>query len=91
MLVGDQSDNLDGLPGVGEVNARKIIASTPSLKKCLAAPSSLPKSSQPHWNGFFESLETLAQVVRARPVADELLDACCAEPWQYDPWRAAKA
>jgi DNA polymerase I len=44
-LLGDSSDNVPGVPGIGEKGARELIASYGSLEGCLEHASEIPRKS----------------------------------------------
>ncbi|MBQ7170521.1 MAG: DNA polymerase I [Synergistaceae bacterium] len=45
-IVGDASDNIKGVHGIGEITAAKILAKLPTLEAIYASLDSLPKSSR---------------------------------------------
>ncbi|MBQ4401819.1 MAG: DNA polymerase I [Synergistaceae bacterium] len=43
-MIGDKADNIKGIQGIGDVNAKKILAQYPTLEAIYASLNELPKS-----------------------------------------------
>lgn len=51
-IVGDQSDNVKGVPGVGDKGATKILALYPTLEDIFASLDDLPKSQRKKFQDY---------------------------------------
>jgi DNA polymerase-1 len=75
-LMGDSSDNIPGVPGVGEKGAKQLLAEFESLENLLAHAGEVKRRS------YRESLESNAELAHlSKSLATIRLDA----PVQFDP------
>ena len=75
-LWGDASDNIPGVPGVGEKTAKKLMAQFGSMKAILAGTDQLKGKQK-------ENLETYAdQALLSKELATIILDAPVAATWE---------
>lgn len=84
-LMGDSSDNIPGVPGIGEKTALKLIAAYGSLDGVYAAlpgaketPSVLRKLTEGKESAYLS--QTLARICREVPLGIPLNDLTAAEP-----------
>ena len=84
-LMGDSSDNIPGVPGIGEKTALKLIATYGSLDGVYAAlpgaketPSVLRKLTEGKESAYLS--QTLARICREVPLGIPLNDLTAAEP-----------
>lgn len=84
-LMGDSSDNIPGVPGIGEKTALKLIAAYGSLDGVYAAlpgaketPSVLRKLTEEKESAYLS--QTLARICREVPLGIPLNDLTAAEP-----------
>ncbi len=84
-LVGDKSDNIPGVPGVGEKTATKLIQQYGTLEEILAHLDALTGKTQASIREYEEQAKQskyLATIVRDAPVT---LDLDAAHALRYDP------
>ncbi len=83
-LVGDTSDNIPGVPGIGAKTASKLLAQFPTIEKLFAHLAELPERTQKLLAGREEQAiasKYLATIVTDVPVT---LDMARGELWHYD-------
>ncbi len=68
-LVGDKSDGLEGLEGVGEKRAAALLRDVAGLDAIVGVPDSLTPKAREKWCVFMDDLPTLRQVVALREIA----------------------
>ncbi|HVA89124.1 MAG TPA: 5'-3' exonuclease H3TH domain-containing protein, partial [Chloroflexota bacterium] len=83
-LVGDTSDNIPGVPGIGAKTASKLLAQFPTIEELFAHAAELPDRTQKLLEGRREQAiasKYLATIVTDVPVT---LDLSRGELWHYD-------
>ena len=83
-LVGDTSDNIPGVPGIGAKTASKLLAQYPTIEDIFANVAALPERTRKLLEGREAQAvasKYLATIVTDVPIA---LDLAQGELWQYD-------
>ncbi|MEK9130657.1 MAG: DNA polymerase I [Patescibacteria group bacterium] len=86
-LMGDASDNLKGVVGIGEKSAKELIAQFGSVENILEAVRKTPDKIKPTWRAKFEGQEKhtlqmkrLVTIVRDVPLGDFQLEDAEVKP-----------
>lgn len=70
-LVGDSSDSIEGLPGIGPKRAAQLLVKFPTIE---AIPvDALPDKTRPSWSAFLERVDAIREVMRLRYLSDDEL------------------
>ncbi|MCL2224142.1 MAG: DNA polymerase I [Defluviitaleaceae bacterium] len=89
-LMGDTSDNIPGVPGIGEVTATKIIAAYGSLENALAHVDEIkPKKASENLAQFREQAilsRKLAEIALDAPIELELAENQIANFWNEEAY-----
>jgi len=79
-LRGDVTDNIPGVPGIGEKTASKLLAAYGSVDSILANLDKLPPKQAAQLRPYAEQMElsrSLAQIIRDAPLAFDVTSARC--------------
>ena len=83
-LIGDSSDNIPGVPGIGPKTAQKIMAEHPTLESIRDNLSELPKAAQKKLDGQMDNAFLFRELTRLRTDMCQLsLDDVT---WQEPDW-----
>lgn len=82
-LTGDSSDNIPGVPGIGEKTAAKLLQQYPSIEELIANVENLPKSQGEKLSKFSEQAmlsKRLATIEQRAPIEIDLSDCAYGSP-----------